>query len=96
MACTSCDHTMQQVNNGYPSVFWCQRCGTIKSQGEVPEFTEPTVLERSREFYQICELIIGPPLEVITQHGPNDHPPTHDEVWSVGTNLLECLRKESD
>ena len=28
MACENCDHTMQGV---IPGVFWCPRCGTIKS-----------------------------------------------------------------
>jgi hypothetical protein len=45
MACL-CDHTMQKVNNGNPSVFWCPRCGTIKTEGCVPEFEAPTIVKR--------------------------------------------------
>lgn len=41
MACKTCDHTMQNVNNGQPPVFWCPRCGTLKSKGMVPEFQAP-------------------------------------------------------
>lgn len=35
MACPTCDHTMQRVGGGdeSPIVFWCPRCGTLKTVG---------------------------------------------------------------
>lgn len=49
MSCITCDHTMQRVNGGNPPVFWCPRCGTIKTGGGVPEFEAPTLIKRSRD-----------------------------------------------
>ncbi len=44
MACKTCDHTMQKVNDGdNPRVFWCPNCGTIKSEGHMPEFAQPRI-----------------------------------------------------
>lgn len=48
MACL-CDHTMQQISNGMP-VYWCPRCGTIKSSFGVPEYTSPSIVERAHAF----------------------------------------------
>ncbi len=31
MACPACDHTMQNLGLTADRVFWCPRCGTIKS-----------------------------------------------------------------
>ena len=45
MACL-CDHTMQKVNDGNPKVFWCPRCGTLKTEGCVPEFEAPAIVKR--------------------------------------------------
>jgi hypothetical protein len=45
MPCPACDHTMQRVNEGTnPKVFWCPRCGTIKSEPGVPEFESPRIV----------------------------------------------------
>ena len=57
MACETCDHTMQKVNDGMPKVFWCPRCGTIKSEGSVPEFEKPIIVERANKLCQ--QLNIG-------------------------------------
>jgi len=47
MVCRTCDHTMQRVNEGIkPKVFWCPRCGTLKSEDCVPEFAKPKTVER--------------------------------------------------
>ena len=43
MACNNCDHTMQNTGeNGGRQVYWCPRCGTLKTQGGVPEYETPT------------------------------------------------------
>ena len=43
MACPTCDHTMHNVGeNGGRTVFWCPRCGGLKTRGAVPEFESPT------------------------------------------------------
>jgi len=55
MACQTCDHTMQKVNDGKPPTFWCPRCGTIKSEGSVPEFEEPKLVERAKKLAQADE-----------------------------------------
>lgn len=47
MACFACDHTMQRVNAGQPRVFWCPRCGTLKTEGMVPEFQPPKLVGRA-------------------------------------------------
>lgn len=47
MACKTCGHTMQRVNNGEPIVFWCPRCGTIKTEKAVPEFDRPKIIQRA-------------------------------------------------
>ena len=31
MSCPNCDHTMQHINDGKPSTFWCPNCGTLKA-----------------------------------------------------------------
>lgn len=54
MACQTCDHTMQRVNDGTPHVFWCPRCGTLKFESMVsPEqFEEPKLVQRA---FTLCE-----------------------------------------
>ena len=47
MACQTCDHTMQLMNDRNPSTFWCPRCGTLKCEGMVPEFVMPGLVGRS-------------------------------------------------
>ena len=54
MACETCDHTMQRVNGGEPKVFWCPRCGTLKTEGVVLEFELPKVVGRS---HALCSSI---------------------------------------
>ncbi len=51
MSCQTCDHTMQKVNDGAPRVFWCPRCGTIKTEfcdnvGDA-QFNEPRIVQRT-------------------------------------------------
>lgn len=31
MACPTCDHTMQNLGVNGQNIFWCNRCGTIKT-----------------------------------------------------------------
>jgi len=45
MACPACDHTMQCIVDG---VFWCSRCGTLKTDGAVPEYELPKLVGRVR------------------------------------------------
>lgn len=61
MACPTCDHTMQKVNNGFPAVFWCPRCGSILSRqnggsSKVPEIPDrhetPTAITASRRILE--------------------------------------------
>lgn len=55
MSCPTCDHTLQRVNEGAnPKCFYCPRCGTLKNEGRIPEFTEPSVLTRARV---LCDMI---------------------------------------
>ena len=50
MACKTCDHTMQRVNDGNnPPVYWCPRCGSIKSLGCGPEYVAPVLVARTQE-----------------------------------------------
>ncbi len=45
MACPTCSHTVQRVNEGVSSkVWWCPRCGTIKMDA-VPESEEPKLVQ---------------------------------------------------
>ena len=45
MSCPTCDHTMQRLPL---HIFWCPRCGTLKTPGEREE--APKLVERCREF----------------------------------------------
>ena len=47
MSCKTCNHTMQRVNDGLPKVFWCPRCGTLKSEVGYPEYEEPKIVQRA-------------------------------------------------
>jgi hypothetical protein len=42
--CPTCGVTIQKVNDGIPRVWWCPRCGTIKSEGGVPEHEAPSFI----------------------------------------------------
>jgi len=49
MSCPTCDATMQRVNEGVnPKVWWCPRCGSIKSEPGVPECETPKIVERAK------------------------------------------------
>lgn len=53
--CPTCGVTIQKVNDGIPRVWWCPRCGTIKSEGGVPEHEAPRFLAavlRNLEHYE--------------------------------------------
>ena len=42
MACPTCDHTMQNLGVNGQKIFWCNRCGTIKTVTvDFEEFEEP-------------------------------------------------------
>lgn len=42
MACPTCDHTMQNLGVNGQKIFWCNRCGTIKTViGDYEEIEEP-------------------------------------------------------
>ena len=53
MACPTCDHTMQKINDS-PYLFWCPRCGTIRfgenSHGVHETIEAPMLIRRCREF----------------------------------------------
>lgn len=49
MSCPTCDHTMQRLAG---HVFWCPRCGTLKTApGEREEIEAPELVKRCRAFY---------------------------------------------
>ena len=47
MACPTCDHTMQCVND---NVFWCSRCGTLR---DVMEVSPPKLVSRVNELINL-------------------------------------------
>lgn len=47
MACPTCDHTMQKCTD---NVYWCPRCGTLKSTLGYTVHEQPALVERCREF----------------------------------------------
>ena len=42
--CPTCGVTMQKVNDGVPTVWWCPRCGTLKFDKGVPDHEAPRIL----------------------------------------------------
>jgi uncharacterized Zn finger protein len=54
MSCPTCDHTMQEVAlDGPTALFWCERCGTIKSSHPRPQgrtMGVPKLVERCRSY----------------------------------------------
>ncbi len=56
MACPTCDHTMMKVGEAMgESLFWCARCGTIKTQTRLSpdgkdEVAAPVLVGRCRQF----------------------------------------------
>ncbi len=47
MACTLCGHTMQNLGVEGQRIFWCPRCGSIKSVvGEYESVTVPLIASR--------------------------------------------------
>lgn len=40
--CETCEYTMLRVDgDGYPPVFWCPQCGSLKTVGRQPNFVAP-------------------------------------------------------
>ena len=51
MSCPTCDCTMQRLDTACPIfIFWCPRCGTLKTEGNVPESEAPMLVDRCRKF----------------------------------------------
>lgn len=51
MPCPTCDHTMHNIGTaGVAGVFWCPRCGTLKTGDPEPDIFTPKLVERCREF----------------------------------------------
>lgn len=47
MACNECNHTMQNLGIENQRVFWCPRCGTVKSvDGQHENVTRPFRCDR--------------------------------------------------
>lgn len=57
MACEICTHTMRRVTPGPPAVFWCPRCGTLKTERLIPTFEAPMIVQQARE---LCEAVKVP------------------------------------
>ena len=54
MTCSTCDHTMDRLGKsdmGF-GLFWCQRCGTIRSPAFVQDLV-PKLVKRCREFGKV-------------------------------------------
>lgn len=53
MACNTCDHTMQTIgvtcDQDGARVFWCPRCGTIRTTGRFEGDDMPKLVERCRK-----------------------------------------------
>ncbi len=48
MACPVCDHTMQKISDG-PRVFWCPRCGSLRTlRGENVDDETPSLVWRAK------------------------------------------------
>jgi len=78
MVCKTCDHTMQRVNGGEPKVFWCPRCGTLKTEGMVPEEDVPKIVGRA---HALCT----------TLDEASDDCPINVEAWEYRVrSLKEC------
>lgn len=59
MACPTCDHTMQLVDDAVNArkVSWCPWCGTLKVEPGLPEFQEqPKIVHRA---FMLCEAASG-------------------------------------
>lgn len=57
MACPTCDHTLQRVNEGVsPVTFWCPRCGTIKTGGSFEEASEPKLVQYATS---LCDVVMS-------------------------------------
>ncbi len=75
MACPTCDHTMQNVgDNGGRTVFWCPRCGGLKTRSAVPEFEPPT----NNHLWPITNIKAVPELlksckALLDTHAPCEH-----------------------
>ena len=50
MACPTCDHTMHHVATAGKKdpLFWCPRCGTIKSEAKIKPFEAPMLVARAK------------------------------------------------
>lgn len=70
MACKTCDHTMQRVNDGTPFVYWCPRCGTLKTEAGHPEFEEPKIVKRAYDYM----IVGGRPERLALQDCLQKHP----------------------
>ena len=73
MPCKTCDHTMQRVNNGEPRVFWCPRCGTLKTDGAVPVFEAPRLAAGAGELRAVdvaaVAEVVADATELLTRSG---------------------------
>lgn len=49
MACITCDHTMQAI---VPRIYWCLRCGTLKTEDAREEYTDPKLVHHA---LSLCE-----------------------------------------
>ena len=72
MACPTCDHTMQNLGVENQKIFWCPRCGTLKTispSGDYEENSE-TIFTKKLMSIGICHLkhpIDGKSQEILIQ-----------------------------
>lgn len=69
MACPTCDHTMQSIGQTkrQDSVFWCPRCGTIRTLYSPTKMDDdaPSLPHRVRAFLAELETGAYPKLDTI-------------------------------
>ena len=76
--CPTCSHTMKALATG---VFYCWRCGTIKTGDQPHEIEAPNLVKRC---VALCKKIV--------EHGREERP-VPDDVWSEVIAIEEaCMQ----
>ena len=52
MPCDICNHTLQNMGVEGQRIFWCPRCGSVKTEnGDFHETSQPMLVSRARKAY---------------------------------------------
>ena len=59
MSCDTCNHTMQNVGTAGKKdpLFWCPRCGTIKSDAKVEDKYVPWLVDRCKKLWGLVRVL---------------------------------------